>query len=234
MAQSDVDHIKEEISDTFDGHVSGTPASIPSMFPTSKIGGKLYEAHVLSQVCEQLASVENFDLRLSRGNKVRLKSSPGQINRSYPCIQLRNPGGSGVEAEMWTDVEFVGLSYQLRGGSPSQADRSDWHELDILVTENGLANGSRPKHSEIWLGVECKYRDFSKGFLKEMLGVRRQMSYIKRASCDTKFDHWPDDTVTESPPSCLLLYCRDQKIDSYTEAPEQFDIHMIHSSLPTP
>lgn len=184
-------------------------------------------------MCKELATKESFTLRLSHGNLVKLKSSPSPINKTYPHIELKRGTGSGVVAEMWTDVEFIGLSYnRQKHGPSSQANRSHYHELDILVTDKNLPDGSRPQHSEIWMGVECKYRNFSKGFLKEIFGVRRQMSYIDSTHYNTKFQNWPDDTVTERPASCLLLYCRDSKINKYTEAPKQFDIHMVHSALP--
>lgn len=79
-------------------------------------------------------------------------------------------------AELWTDVEFTSLSYDQRGAS-APIQREDYQELDIVVTDAGVSG--RPRHAEIWLGVECKNTGYTKGLLKEILGIRRKLSLLQ-------------------------------------------------------
>lgn len=114
-----------------------------SLVPQSLTAGKLYEAHVLSIVIENLSTQENMRIILVNSRFIPLKSSPGPINRGYPHFELRRNGH--FVAELWTDIEFTSLSYDQRGAFPS-LQRGDYHELDIVVTDSGV-NG-RPRHSQ--------------------------------------------------------------------------------------
>jgi len=83
------------------------------LVPSSLTSGKLYEAHVLSIILEHLRNEENFSIFLVNTNLIPLKSSPGPINPQYPHFDLFR--GSRKVAELWTDIEFLTLSYSSRG-----------------------------------------------------------------------------------------------------------------------
>jgi hypothetical protein len=156
---------------------------------------------------------------------VPLKSSPGPINRSYPFFELRR--GGNVLAELWTDVEFTSLSYNQRAAQrPIQ--RGDYHELDIVVTDPGLTG--RPAYSQIWLGVECKNTGYTKGLLKEILGIRRELSFLQNPKT-TRFRQWPRSQVPAEPPSCLMVFSTDAGVSQYSSPGDVFGIDFQYEQI---
>lgn len=198
-------------------------AQVYPLVPTALTSGKLYESYVLVVVCEKLRDNEGFDLRLVNSNYLSLKSAPGPINRQYPCIELRQ-GGSCV-AELWTDVEFLTLSHWFEGGSPK---RGDYHELDLAVVDPGLAG--RPPHDRIWLGVECKNTGYHKRLLKEILGIRRELSLLQENQA-THFRNWPRTTVPANPASCLMVFSSDPLVNEYARPGDTFGIDFVYEPL---
>lgn len=174
---------------------------------------------------EQLATQENLQITLINSRYIPLKSSPGPINRSYPYFQLRR--NSSLLAELWTDVEFTSLSYdQFQASRPLQ--RGDYHELDIVVTEPAVTG--RPSHSKIWLGVECKNTGYTKNLLKEILGIRRELSLLQ-APRPTRFMQWPRTTVPADPPSCLMVFATDASVNQYSSPGDVFGIDFKYEQI---
>lgn len=167
---------------------------------------------------------EGYSLILVGGTKFQLKSSPGPINRSYPRIELRR--SDNPIAELWTDVEFLSMSYCM--GGASNLTKGDYHELDILVV--GAGTTGRPRHDQIWLGVECKNTGYEKGLLKEILGIRRELSLLTDWQ-PTKFARWPRASVRATPPSCLLVYSTDEDVADYSAPGNTFGIDFIHEAM---
>lgn len=192
----------------------------PAMIPGGLVGGKLYEAYVLALLVRDLVQKEGLEVRLTSGKKIQLKSAPGPINRRYPLFELYR-GGLRV-AELFTDVEFLSLSW-IRRGKPMPLSKGDHHELDLVVTVPGLPTGSRPRPDQVWLGVECKNRDYAKSLLREILGVRRELSYLVRLQ-PTHFHSWPATSVPANPPSCLFAVCSDPAIASYNTPGSTFGV----------
>lgn len=188
--------------------------------------GKLYEAWVLSIILERLRTREFFSVALVNSDRVFLKSSPGPINPSYPHFVLRR---GGVELDVWTDVEFLTLSYGMRyprtGSTPRTAD---YHELDIAIVPTGVMG--RPFYSEIRMGVECKNSGFSKQMARAAFGVRRELSLLV-APNSTGFDSWPRSEVPARPPSVFSVYSTDPNIRKYDESGQIFGIDFIHEPM---
>src|SRR4051812_7779006 len=89
-----------------------------SVLPSAVTAGKTFEAWTLCRVLEHLHADEGFAITLMESNLVRLKSSPGPINRRYAHFVLSRSGGDDLE--VWTDVEFLALSALCLGvTSPS-------------------------------------------------------------------------------------------------------------------
>lgn len=195
-----VDEAKRRISEAFRRLLPGAPAPSLDILPKALTAGKLYEAYVLALLAEKLVHDEHYTLRLVNSHYLCLKSSPGPINRRYPRIEVLR--GEQRVAEIWTDVEFLSLSSSYRPLGTA-ATRSDYHELDILVVDPDLSG--RPRHDEIWLAVECKNTEYSKELLKQILGIRRELSLLNDDR-DTRFTAWPRATVPAEPPSCLMVY----------------------------
>lgn len=217
--------IQQQLRAIFREHLGTSSAVTQSLVPDSVTDGKLYEAHVLGRIVERLALVEGYQLTLVGGTKIQLKSAPGPINRNYPRIELRN---SGVAvAELWTDVEFLSLSYASRGGA-GDITNGDYHELDLLIVEPNIVG--RPRFDQVWLGVECKNTGYQKGLLKEILGVRRELSLLTSPST-TRFSIWPRSTVPAKPPSCLMVYSTDSKVSNYEAPGRVFGIDFVHEPI---
>jgi hypothetical protein len=218
------DEIYKQLENAFRRYC-GVPSSVTQgLVPQSVTAGKLYEAHVLSLVVEKLSTREGYDLALVGGTRVKLKSAPGPINRSYPRIELRS---SGVcVAELWTDVEFLSLSHWSRRSATTT--KGDYHELDLIIVEPGQQG--RPRHDTVWLGVECKNTGYEKGLLKEILGIRRELSLLTDEK-STRFSSWPRSFVPAEPASCLLVYATDKNVLDYAAPGTVFGIDFVHDSM---
>ena len=209
----------------FAKHLKVSPALAAGLVPASITDGKLYEAHVLSKVLEKLDVTEKMALTLVGGTNIKLKSSHGPINFAYPHVEL-NRNGTHV-ADLWTDVEFLSLSYCSNAGS-SPPTKGHYHELDLIVVQSGASG--RPKCDEIWLGVECKNTTYQKGLLKEILGIRRELSFLQNPT-KTSFNSWPRTHVPANPPSCLMVYSTDIAVAQYSAPGTMFGIDFVYESL---
>lgn len=217
--------VKAKIESAIRRFATSSSSMAYGLVPHSLTSGKLYEAHVLSIVIEQLCTQENLNITLVNSRFIPLKSSPGPINRIYPYFELRR--GRSLVAEMWTDVEFTSLSYSQCGAS-RPVNRGDYHELDIVVTDPRVTG--RPNHSQIWLGVECKNVGYTKGLLKEILGIRRELSLLHRLK-PTRFTRWPRSEVPAEPPSCLMVYSTDPVVSQYSDPGKVFGIDFNHEPI---
>lgn len=217
--------VKERIESAIRRFASAPSSEAYKLVPQSLTSGKLYEAHVLSIVVERLSTQENFQISLVNSLFISLKSSPGPVNRSYPHFQLRRDGR--LVAELWTDVEFKSISYDLRGAQVP-ITRGDYHELDLVLTDPGV--DGRPKHSQVWLGVECKNTGYTKGLLKEILGIRRELSLLHSPRA-TQFSQWPRAQVPAEPPSCLMVFSTDPIVTHYSSPGDVFGIDFEHEPI---
>jgi len=204
---------------------ASSQAAYSSVIPKSLTSGKLYEAHVLSLVIEKLSVQEGYRVVLKNSAFLPLKSAPGPINRRYAYFELWRD--RTLCAEIWTDVEFLSLSCSQRGNA-SAPGKGDYHELDIIVAEPGLSG--RPAHSSIWLGVECKNTGYTKNLLKEILGIRRELSLLQNSQ-STQFSSWPRTSVPADPPSCLMVYSTDQAVSGYSSPGQVFGIDFVYEPI---
>ena len=217
--------IKRRIEAAIRKFAQATSTQAYGLVPSALTSGKLYEAHVLSLVLARLHTDEGFRITLVNSNYIPLKSSPGPINSRYPHFDLYR-GGYKV-AELWTDIEFLALSYSQSGATRSPR-YGDYHELDIVVVESGISG--RPAHDKIWLGIECKNTGYNKSLLKEILGIRRELSLLQD-SRPTKFRSWPRSAVPAEPPSCLLIYSTDSTVLNYSAPGKVFGIDFRHETI---
>jgi hypothetical protein len=219
------EEIRNQITDIFENLFPTASEPELDLVPRSLTDGKIYEAYILAVVAGELAFREGINLKLVNGNRIQLKSSHGPINRTYPCIEAYR--GTTLIGEIWTDVEYLTLSYSL--SSRSTPRKGDYHELDILMVTQGV-NG-RPRNDQVLLGVECKNTEYNKGLLKGILGVRRELSFLMEP-CSTVFNTWPHSQVPADPSSCLLVYSTSTEVLNYSDPGEVFGIDFFHEELP--
>jgi hypothetical protein len=148
--------VRRRVTELFRRHMTAPPATSFDILPRALTSGKLYEAYVLALVSRELTNAEGYQLRLVNSEFLPLQSTPQPIDRQRPRVELRT--SARCVAEMWTDIEFLSLSFSMRrGGSP---ERGEYHELDVAVVDPGLSG--RPPHDRIWLAVECKNTGYHK------------------------------------------------------------------------
>ncbi|MCA4908526.1 MAG: hypothetical protein ING96_18250 [Roseomonas sp.] len=195
--------------------------------------GKLYELFVLSHVIEDLKN-RGFTIAFkgaqqaagvgARSSTLKFKASPGKISNADSHFEISCPQSSTVDFRIFVDIEFETLGHQQNGAT----DNSQRHELDIVVTT--AANGY-PKFYEIALAVECKaVANFQKRILREALGVRRELSFLRdlRPSTLSRSICASSVYVQAYPASEFLLIFIDPKGISYSQSPAAFGIELRH------
>ena len=184
--------------------------------------GKVYELYCLSRVVERLASL-GCQIHLPASGLLGFKASPGPINTSYPSIDVITP--SGTHLKLWTDIEFQTLS-ACWGHT---RDRSERYELDLVLAPANVTG--LPRVDEIVLGVECKaHQIVSKGVVKQMLGVRREMSILSErveSMLSVNCQLTPGRYVSALPPSELWLFHTHPDIQQYADGPDFFGVEII-------
>jgi hypothetical protein len=217
--------LKSKVTKALRKGMKGAAADIDNLIPRAYTAGKLYEAYVLALVCQRLKLDEGCTLTLVGSSKVTLKSSPGPLNTAYPHIRVEK-GGMHL-ADIWTDVEFTSLSAFHSG--KSGLIPGDYHEIDIAVLQPGAK--ARPLPPEILLAVECKNTGYQKRLLREILGVRRELSLLIHSLQPTAFAIWPRSLVPADPPSCIAVYSSDSAVLNFTGPGGFFGIDFFHEPL---
>jgi hypothetical protein len=124
---------------------------------------------------------------------------------------------------------FVNIEFETLGCKGAATfDNSFHHELDIVVVD---VNDGYPTFEQIWLAVECKaVANFQKGLLKEVLGVRRELSYIwqQQLSRLSAAGALPTFALRAFPASEFWFAFIDPKGLNYKESPKAFEIEFRH------
>src|ERR1700730_2938868 len=184
--------------------------------------GKLYELYVLSHVVEDLCT-RGFHLTFV-GSSLRFKSSPGKLKTSDPHFEIVSQTAQPQRLWLFVDIEFQTLGSAEVGAS----DNSCRHEIDIVVVN---VRTGYPTHAQIALGVECKaVANFSKSIVKEVLGVRRELSLLSQPQSSVLSQHGgkPSINVPANPPSEYWLAYIDSHGDAYKESPAAFGVEFKH------
>lgn len=216
------DDAEDEIKQLFANYRAAQPEDTALLENLSD--GKLYELFVVCHVVEELTN-RGFTLRFT-GTSLKFKGSPGMIKASDPHFEIYAPGGDGNPALwLYVDIEFETFGHHLGHVS----DNSRRHEIDVVVVSS---TRSYPKHNDIALGVECKaWAKFSKGLLKEALGIRRELGALRRhplTSVLSQLGGRPIASVPMEPPSEYWLAFTDPKGISYAQSPAHYGIALKH------
>ncbi|MFL9959573.1 hypothetical protein PQR02_00155 [Paraburkholderia sediminicola] len=144
--------------------------------------GKLFEFYAFLKLLERIRLTDpgcTFRAqRLVKGQYI-YNGSPGLANprRSHVCITLSD----STKMTVWQSVEFVGLGAMEHASASTR--NGDYHEADILIIEGPSPKKTQPKFrptaDDVVLLVECKFMpSVSKQVLRNMLGLRREMSFL--------------------------------------------------------
>lgn len=184
--------------------------------------GKLYELYVLSWVVQEL-STRGFVLTF-KGPSLKFKGSPGMIKKTDSHFVITSPNAAASPIYLFVDIEFETLG----SNHVSVTDNSLRHEIDIVVIDT---NSGYPRFDHILLGVECKATaNFKKHVLKEVLGVRRELSLLQsqKRSLLSTLGGKPSVTVPADPPSEYWLAFIDPVGNAYKESPAAFGVEFKH------
>lgn len=197
--------------------------------------GKLdraYEMRCLVEVLRRLKRARRartFLLISSQSPTFRQKGGPLRRTR-FPFIEVWDSGICA--AEIWTNLECTALSaWRDPHGprTPTHPPRGDAHELDIVILEPGVAEGSYPTPDQIHLGVEAKCRPYSKSLLKELLGVRRETAYVVDPALFPGLHHswsWWGTPIAASPQVALVAFCNNMTINNFQQPMSFYGIWM--------
>lgn len=225
MTQAQITTIKSRISNILENSLAISAAQSSMLLPISALQGKLYEASVLAEICHRLNVDEGFNLRLINNNSVMLKQKGGPVNRDYPYIEVYSSGL--LVAELWTDIEFTTMSHNING-SNRILTRQDYHELDIALTFPNISE--RPSFEQIYMAVECKNTKIEKRIIREILGYRRELSFLSNNE-RTFFSNFPTNLVPSSPSSVHMFYCSDRNVLHYYNNCKIFGTFLIHHTM---
>lgn len=184
---------------------------------------KAYELFVLSELLKDLRR-RGFKIGF-KGTSLKFKAGPGMIIPSDPHFEVRTPAGTLF---IFVDIEFRSLGSTHR----TVTDNSGKHELDIVIVDR---LDPYPAHESTYLGVECKAGKFEKVLLKQILGVRRELSYfseVARRSRLTLSGALHSVLVHAWPPSEFWVACLDPKATGYAQSPKAFGIDFMHLEPP--
>lgn len=204
----------------------GSRRTGPSIISAGSRQGKLYELWVAAEVLRRLKVHEGYTAMLRGGTSVVLRNQGGPISGRYSYFELSH--AQRPKLELWTDIEFVGMSYDRVRPRPTLTG-AFFHELDLVVVEAGVRG--RPRYDEVIIGVECKNTSrYEKRMAREAFGVRRELSLLNDDR--TRFMAWPIQDVPATPPSCLLVYASDGRVCRYVDPGSAYGVQFEH--LPAP
>lgn len=223
MTAADVARIKGQITSILQANAGVSPTQTANLLPIRSLQGKLYEAHVLATIIENLVTQEGLQVTLVGGSVLMLRQKGGQINRTYPYFEVRK--GGVLFGELFTDTYFATISYQKRG-APLRKTYGDYHELDITLLQPNLTG--YPQHTDVMLAIECKNTSIKKSIIRELLGFRRELAFYTGAMQPTYFTTFPTNQTMSDPNSVHMLYCSDSRINRYNVNCLQFGILLQH------
>ncbi|MBB6122951.1 hypothetical protein [Sphingobium subterraneum] len=220
--------MKKKLRDAFRAHLGVDRLTAGQLLASATLQDKAYELSALIAVMEKLKAMRpTLTFTLVRGTSLVFRAKGGPIDRtSWPYIRIDDRGRT--VGELWVDIECVAISADPAAKLQPGPLYGKCHELDIvLVVPN---TDGRPLPSETLLGVEAKHRPFNKALLKELLGVRREMTMRGPLNAHRPpwWFVWWTARLPARPPSGLVAFCSSDMIDKYSDPADYWGIHMEH------
>jgi len=227
MTSAEINKIKNKIVQVLKTHSHVSPSRGRKLIQFKDMVGKLYEAEVLAEIIKNLVTKEGLRVSLHGSGNLILKAKGGPINRSFPYFDVWKNGQ--LFAELFNDIYFNTLSSVSIGNSGNL--KGDYHELDIVLLRPGVKDSDKPKPDQIYLAVECKNTTLKKNLIRELLGFRRELSYLSMP-LQTEFIHWPVSFIAAQPPSVHMFYIsRSKYLNEFKKNCEVFGILLEHHPM---
>ena len=234
------DQAMKEIEIFFEGH--GTSAKAIAR------KGKIYELFCLVKLVAWLEREYDAKITYVAGRKgekaIDFKASPGNIDYTRSYFKVRKEEKT---LELHVDIEVETLSNAAFRNELLSQDLSGYHEIDLVLieppdsVEERPLDGMKPRHDHLVLGVECKAtKSFDKTIVRQVLGVRRELSMLTEAKqcckldllfgCDGK----KPILVKAQPASLYFLFFADPNGKRYAFGPEYFGIYFCNMAVEFP
>lgn len=215
------DAMKTKLRDGFRQHLGVDHLTASQLLANVTLQDKAYELAALIEVMAQLKAFRSsLTFTLEQGSSLVFRAKGGPIQRTeWPYIRVDD--GKTIVAELWVDIECLAISAGPAAKKAIGYLYGKCHELDIVLVRPWT--DGRPLPRAIFLGVEAKHREFNKALLKELLGVRREMTMRTGKNCypKTSWFIWWAKFLPAKPPSGLIAYCSSNSILKY-DAPADF------------
>lgn len=200
-----------------------------------KTQGTLYELWTLSRIVRCLRLLEALQIALVGGNNIHFRVKGGTVNRHRSMFEVRKQGT--LIGELMTNVQFLTMSYRerkRRNLPPAKPPYSNYHELDIAMLSPGIPHARRPRHDQVIFGAECKDRSMSKEFVRNMLGLRRELSMYRGTPAfpNPKLAVFPRRRYSNLPASAVMLYFNHWKVRKYRPIGDIFDVDLRYLRMP--
>lgn len=219
--------MKKKLRAAFRQHLGIDRRTASDLLAGAKLQDKAYELIALTEVMARLKTIRpGLSFVLVHGTSLKFRAKGGPIQRTnWPYIRIEEQGMT--VGELWVDIECLAISAGRSAKSLTGHLYGSCHELDVVLVFPGT--DGRPLPDEILLGVEAKHREFNKALLKELLGVRREMtmrSSINESHRNPFWFIWWASGLPAQPPSGLVAFCSSPTINSYTAPADFWGIHM--------
>lgn len=217
------------IENKIDSYFSGHYSTIGRTICFSKENGKTYEIYCVTKLLEWIENRYDVVITYHGKRKMKFRSKGGCVDRGkYPYFVIKDKRSGGV-VELHTNIEVRTLGSSIRKNK--KPDNSFMHEVDIVLIDKDVKCGDIPNHDQVYLGIECKeYAKLRKGVIREVLGVRRELSMLSRCqviSLDGVLtSKGTTYTVPANPSSLYWLACIDDCADRYRGSPYAFGIEI--------
>ena len=165
--------------------------------------GKAYELRVLLRL---LRIIDSAGYKLTCTPKMAgvltFGGSPCKAN--HPDHDYISGATSTEKLEIRISVQVTTLSHSWKGTTVVKA--ADRHEIDVGVYRP-IKTRRYPAFTELLLGVSCKTGGWNKAYVREALGMRRELGFLTSPRTSlTSSAPWFIATVPCDPPVPFALY----------------------------
>lgn len=187
----------------------------------SRAQGKAYELRVLVHVLQKMHA-DGYVLSCTpKGGVLTFGGSPCRPNlpqHDWICAKKGND-----DFQVWVSVQFRTLSHSLRS-KPAAVWPSDKHEIDVGVYRV-LVGKSYPTLSQVIFAASCKTGGWSKAYVREALGLRRELGFLDAPR--NSLAQWYTDKVWCNPAVPLVLYSSNSECTAFKSL-EHMGLYVEH------
>jgi len=162
--------------------------------------GKAYELRVLLKLLRIIDSA-GYTLTCAPKNAGFLTFGGAPCKANHPKHDYISASKSTENLEIRVSVQVTTLSHSWKGTTMVKA--ADRHEIDVGVYRP-ITTRRYPAFKELVLGASCKTGSWRKAYIREALGMRRELGFLTPTM--TSSAPWFTATVPCDPPVPFALY----------------------------